>query len=217
MKIWNFRNFPLINKGVASSIMAQNTPIMKYLKYLLGIIALLTLLFIGRGMLTPSITYSSEIITDKSVKEAWAVMNDESKISQWLEGITNVKHISGEKGKVGAVTQYTYEENGEESILLETMKAIRPNEHVAMDFLMEGVMEMDYQVNFNEKDRQTHIQSSTTTKGIGVFMRSMMPFMESAMQSQEDANMQNLKNLIETNTTDYFPKPVMETAEIAQE
>jgi len=190
---------------------------MKYLKYLLGIIALLALLFIGRGMLTPSITYGSEIMVDKSVKEAWAVMNDESKISQWLKGITKVEHISGEKGKVGAITQYTFEENGQESIILETMKAIRPNEHVAMDFLMEGVMEMDYQVNFKEKDGQTHIQSATTTKGISLFMRSLMPFMESTMQAQEDENMNSLKKLIEGNTTDYFPEPMTKMTEVAKE
>ena len=45
---------------------------MKYLKYLLGIIALIVLLFFGRGMLTPSISYSSEIIVEKSIKEAYS-------------------------------------------------------------------------------------------------------------------------------------------------
>jgi len=190
---------------------------MKYLKYFLGIIAVLALLFIGKGILTPSLSYNSEIIVDKPIKEAWAVMNDETKISQWLKGITDVKHISGEKGTVGAVTQYTFDENGEESIILETLKAIRPNEHVAMDFVMEGVMDMAYQVDFTEKDGKTHIKSSTVTKGIGMFMRSMLSFMKSSMQAQEDENMNNLKKLIEGNTTDYFPTPVVEVAEEVKE
>ncbi len=59
-----------------------------------------------------TISYSSEIIVDKSIKEAWAVMNDESKISQWLKGITDIEHVSGEKGAVGAVTKYTFKEIG---------------------------------------------------------------------------------------------------------
>ena len=45
---------------------------MKYLKYLLGIIALLGVLFIAKGFLTPTISYTSEIIVDKSPEEAWA-------------------------------------------------------------------------------------------------------------------------------------------------
>ena len=190
---------------------------MKFLKYLIGFLAIVALLFIGKGFLTPSISYTSEIIVDKSVQEAWAVMNDESKISEWLTGITKVEHVSGEKGKVGAVTKYTFVENGEESIMVETMKAIRLNKHVAMDFFMEDVMTMDYQVDFSEKDGKTHIKASTTTEGIGLFMRSMVSFMEGAMQGQEDENMANLKKLIEGNTTDYFPAPVQETAVLEQE
>lgn len=190
---------------------------MKYLKYFLGIIAVIALLFIGKGILTPSLSYSSEITVDKSIEEAWAVMNDESKISQWLKGIKKVEHISGEKGKVGAVTQYTFVEDGQESVIRETIKAIRPNEHISMDFVMEGVMTMDYQTNFSEKDGKTHIKSSTVTKGIGMLMRSMVSFMKSSMQEQEDENMSNLKKLIEGNTTNYFPEPVMEMAEEVQE
>ncbi len=190
---------------------------MKYLKYLLGIIALLVIIFIGRGILTPSLSYNSEIMVDKPINEAWAVMNDESKISQWLKGIKEVEHVSGEKGTVGAVTKYTFDEDGQESIIFETIKTIRPNEHITMDFLMEGVMEMNYQVDFTEKDGKTHIQSSTVNKGIGMFMRSMLSFMKNSMQAQEDENMSNLKKLIEENTTDYFPEPVVEMVEEVQE
>ena len=186
---------------------------MKYLKYILGLIALLVVLFIGKGFLTPSLSYDSEIVVDKPAKEAWAVMNDESKIDQWLKGISKVEHVSGEKGKVGAVTRYTYLEDGQESVILETIKSIGPDEQINMDFEMEGVMNMDYTVKFVEKDGKTHIKSSTITEGQGMFMRSMVSFMKGTMQAQEDENMSNLKKLIEANTTNYFPTSVVETVE----
>ena len=186
---------------------------MKYLKYILGIIVLLVLVFFGRGLLAPVISYSSEITVDKSVKEAWAVMNDESKTSQWLKGITKTEHVSGEKGTIGAVTKYTFTDNGQESNIVETIKAISPNENIAMDFEMEGVMYMDYNVDFWEKDGKTHIKSSTKTNGIGLLMRSMISFMKKSMQAQEDENLNNLKILIEENTTDYFPEPEEDTVE----
>ncbi len=187
---------------------------MKYLKYILGIIILLGLLFIAKGFLTPTISYDSEVLVDKSVKEAWAVMNDESKVSQWLKGITDMEHVSGEKGTVGAVTKYTFLENGQESIIFETIKSIAPNDHVAMDFEMKDVMNIDYKVNFIEKDGKTSIKSSSTTKGSGMFMRSMVSFMKGSMEKQEAENLNNLKKLIEGNTTNYFPAPALETAEI---
>lgn len=190
---------------------------MKYLKYIIGIIALLILLFIGKGFLSPSISYNSEVLVDKPIKEAWAVMSDESKISQWLKGITNVEYVSGEKGTAGAVTRYTFNQDGQESTVLETIKSIKPNEQITMDFEMEGVMNMDYKVDFTDKGGKTHIKSSTTTTGEGMFMRSMVSFMTSAMQTQEDENMNNLKKVIEENTTDYFHTPVLETNEVVQE
>lgn len=183
---------------------------MKYLKYILGLIALLAVLFIGSGFLRPSISYGSEIVVDKPVKEAWAVMSDESKTAQWLKGITKIEHVSGEKNTVGAVTKYTFSEDGQESTIVETIKSIRPNEQIVMRFMMEGVMEMDYKVDYDAKNGKTHIKSSTTTKGIGLFMRSMLSFMKGSMQAQEDENMANLKKLIEENTTNYFPVPVEE-------
>lgn len=183
---------------------------MKYLKYFIGLILFLTLIFVGRGLMTPSISYSSEIIVDKSIEEAWAVMNDESKVTQWLKDLTKVEHVSGEKGKVGAVTKYTFSQNGSESSILETLKVIRPNEHIAMDFEIEGVMDMIYMADFSTKDGKTHIKSSTTNKAKNFPMQCMLPFMKGSFQSQEDENMANLKKLIEENTTDYFPAPVVE-------
>ena len=190
---------------------------MKYIKYILGIIVLLILLFIAKGFITPSISYSSEIFVDKPVKEAMAVMNDESKIHQWLKGITNIEHISGEKGTVGAVTKYTFNENGEESIVVETIESISPNEHISMSFVMEGVMNMNYEIDFNKKDGKTHIQSSTIAQGDGMIMKSMISFMKDTMQTQEDENMNNLKKLIEENETNYFPIPEVESVENLQE
>ena len=56
--------------------------IIKFLKYFLGIITLLVLLFIAKGFVSPSISYDSEIVVEQSLEEAWVVMSDESKISQ---------------------------------------------------------------------------------------------------------------------------------------
>lgn len=146
-------------------------------------------------------------------KEAWAVMNDESKTSQWLKGITNIEHVKGKKGTVGAVTKYTFDEDGQESTVLETIKSISPGDYITMDFVIEGVMLMDYKINFIEENGKTNIKSSTTAKGIGIFMKSMVSFMKNTMKAQEDENMNNLKELIESNTTNYFLTTILETVE----
>ncbi|MGB0851245.1 MAG: SRPBCC family protein [Bacteroidia bacterium] len=180
---------------------------MKFIKYLLILVVVAVVVFIGSGLLRPSQTYSSEITVEKSIEEAWAVMQDDSKTSQWLKSITDVKHVSGDKGKVGGVTEYTFTDDGQESKVLETITSVVPNEHIAMDFVMPDVMTMDYKMEISEKDGKTHIKSSTIAEGTGLFMQSMFSFMGSSLKAQEDENMNNLKEVIDNNTTDYFPVP----------
>lgn len=179
---------------------------MKILKYLVGLLLLLVVILLAIGFIVPSITYDSEVFVDKSVKEAYAVMSDESKVSEWLTGITEMKHISGPKGKVGGVTQYTFNDNGMESTIVETITGLVKDEYIEMTFVMEGAMDMDYRVDYGTKDGKTHLKSSTTVKGSGVMMKSMIPFMKGTMQKQEDLNMSKLKKLIDENTTEYFPE-----------
>lgn len=180
---------------------------MKFIKYLLILIVVAAVIFFGSGLLRPNQSYSSEITVEKSVEEAWAVMEDDSKTNQWLKSIKDTKHVSGKKGKVGGVTEYTFTDGEEESKVLETITSVVPNEHIAMDFVMPDVMTMDYKIEISEQDGKTHIKSSTVAEGTGLFMQSLFSFMGSSLKAQEDENLNNLKLVIDNNTTDYFPAP----------
>lgn len=190
--------------------MVQLDTRMKILKFFITILVIITLIFVIRGLMTSSISYSSEITVDKPVSEAWAVMQDESKITEWLQGITDIKHISGEKGKVGAVTEYTFSQAGQESTVVETIKSITPEQQITMDFSSPGAMDMAYTVDFTADGSKTVIKSSTDVSGQGFFMKCLIPWLHGTMVSQEDLNMSNLQKLINANTTNYFPEPVNE-------
>lgn len=177
---------------------------MKYLKYLLYLIIVLALVFFGKGLLTPSVYYESEVIINKSAKESWAVMSDESNLSKWIKGIKKIELISGTNNTVGAVSKIYIEENGEEMVMEETVTALKLNEHLAMSFTMD-FMNMDYEIFLKEENGKTIINSKSTTVGNGIFAKSMISFMTSAMKTQEDKNLINLKKLVEENTTNYFP------------
>ncbi|MCP4971366.1 MAG: hypothetical protein GY932_12340 [Arcobacter sp.] len=77
----------------------------------------------------------------------------------------------------------------------ETVTAVTPNEHLAMSFTMD-FMDMDYEMLLIEKDGKTTIKSKSTTSGNGILAKSMVSFMTSAMEAQEDENLNNLKTLI---------------------
>lgn len=169
---------------------------MKILKYTLALLLLFILFVVVRGLLTPSINYSTSITVDKSVQDVWAVLNDESSLGQWLDGYVKTEHISGTKNTVGAVSNiYMLDPKGNEMMMQETLKEIIPNKKVAMHFTM-GPMIMDYDMTLETVGAQTKVTSNTVTSGTGL-MRLMTPFMKGGMKTNEDKNMASLKRVIE--------------------
>lgn len=178
---------------------------MKILKYLLLLILLLIVLFFAKGLLTPSVSYESQVVVDKSAKEAWAVMSDETNLPKWLDGFKKAELVSGTPNTVGAVSKIYIEEGGKEMVMQETITAAKPYELMAMDFTMD-FMDMAYEMHLQEKDGKTTMTSKSTTTGNGLFAKSMVSFMGSVMKTQEDNNLNKLKDLINENTKNYFPE-----------
>ena len=177
---------------------------MKYAKYLLYLILIIVLVFFGRGFLTPSVSYESEVLVDKSIEESWAVMSDESRMSEWIKEIKKVENVSGTPNTVGAVSKIYMDNSGEDYILEETITSIKPNEQIAMTFSMD-FMKMDYEMLLSEREGKTHILTKSNTFGNGIFAKSILSFMTKPMKKEEDKNLNNLKIMIEENTIDYFP------------
>jgi carbon monoxide dehydrogenase subunit G len=177
---------------------------MKYLKYILGIIALLAIVFFLIGVIKPKSTYDCEIMVNKAIHESWAVLQDEAKMSEWLAGFQKVEHVSGTPGTVGAVSLVHFDSNGQQMRIKETITKIVPNESMSMTFEDE-FMNMDYQMSLTTVDGNTKITSSTTAIGNGAISKSMMALMGGALKTQEETNLTNLKKTIEQNTKNYFP------------
>ncbi len=189
---------------------------MKYLKYVLYIVIVLILVFIGKGLISPTVSYESEVVVNKPAKEAWAVMQDESNLPKWIKGFKKSELISGTANTVGAVSKIYVEDQGQDMVMEETITAIKSNEHLAMTFTMD-FMNMDYDISFKEKDGKTTITSKSSTIGNGIINKSMVSFMSGLMKTQEDENLNSLKKLIEENTKDYFPKAVIDTTSTSVE
>jgi len=173
---------------------------MKYLKYLIVLIIILGLIVIAKGFLTPSISYETEIVVNKPVQESWAVISDESNLSKWIKGFKKIELVSGTPNTVGAVsTVYIEEEEGgAEMVMKETITALKENEHMGMTFTMD-FMDINYEMFFKDQDGKTVITTKTNTKGNTIIAKSILSFMSDAMGTQEDENLNNLKNLIEGN------------------
>lgn len=188
---------------------------MKILKYLLGILGMLVLLFFAIGFLKPSVSYGHEIEVNKSIEEAWAIQQDESRLGEWLKGFKSIEHLSGELGAVGSKYKVTVKPSEKEPdfTMTETIISKKENDHMTLNMDSE-MMVFDQTSSFSEKDGKTIIKTDSKVVGKGMVMRSMFAIMGMAgmFQSQEVENIEALKTVIETNTKNYFPEP-----EIAEE
>lgn len=177
---------------------------MKYLKYTLGIIAILVIGFFLMGLVKPELSYECEILVEKPLAESWAVSQDEEKMSEWLIGFQKIEPVSGTPSTVGAVSDIYFNTDGEEMTIRETITEIVSDESISM-FFTSDFMNMDYKLTMTPVDGKTKISSSTTAMGNGMFSKSIMALMGGSVKAQEETNLSHLKKTIEQNTKNYFP------------
>jgi len=181
---------------------------MKILKFILLLILLLVIAFILVGVLKPSVTYGHEITVNKPLKEAWAVQQDASKFDQWLEGFQSIELLSGEKGKVGSTYKIIVKPEGQpDFVMIETLKSIKENDHITLE-MDSDMMMFNQTTSFKENNGKVTVKTDSKVAGKGMMMKSTFALMEmfgGMFQKQEEKNIEALKKVIETNTTDYFP------------
>jgi len=190
---------------------------MKILKLLAGLILFSIIAFFAVGFVKPNVSYGYEIEVNKSVKEAWAVHQDESKLNEWLDGFKSIELISGKKGEVGS--QYKVIVNPGEGQpdfeMIETITDFKEYELVDLHFDSD-MMVFEQRITFSENGSNTKVRTESKVKGKGAIMKSMFALMEifgSSFQGQEAKNVEALKKVIEENTTDYYPVPTMKSVQ----
>lgn len=181
---------------------------MKILKYIGIVILILVILFFAAGILKSELQYGHEIVVNKSIQEAWAVSEDPSKTTQWIDGLKSEELISGEQGAVGSKYKVIVnpEEGQEDFEMTETITSKKDYDHVSMEFDSE-MMKFAQTMTFAEKLGKTTIKTESTVNAKGIMMRSvfaLMEIMSGSFQKQEEKNINALKKVIEENTTDYF-------------
>ena len=165
---------------------------MKILKYILFAVLGLIVLFLSLGLIYPSVSYGHEIKVDKSIEEAWAVSQDETKYGEWLEGFKSMELISGEKYQTGSKYKVVVAPgNGQPDFeMTETLVSIKEFDHVTMHFDSEA-MDFEQTIFFSETDDGATVKSDSKVIGKNLMSRSMFAAMEllmGAFQSQEEKN-----------------------------
>jgi hypothetical protein len=100
--------------------------------------------------------------------------------------------------------------------MIETVVAVEVYEKIEMDFESD-MMDFNQKILFSDDDGKVKVWTESEVMGKGVMMRSMFAIMEwlgGAFSTQEAKNMEALKKLINDNTTNYYPAPLVEEVEV---
>lgn len=191
---------------------------MKFLLYFLGFLLLLFIVFLLGGLFTSTVDYGHEIVVDKSAKEAWAVHQDASKFDQWLKGFKSIEHIGGEMGAVGSSYKVVVKPAPDqpEFVMTETITDMKDFESISFRFDSD-MMEFNQTTTFVEAAGKTTIKTDSRVKGSNIIWHSLFSWMEmlgGSFQAQEAENIDNLKTVINNNTSDYYPPAAIDSTSL---
>jgi len=141
-----------------------------------------------------------EVIIDKPIQQVWDYANNPEHLKLWLNDFVRYEQVSGDvtAPKIGDIANHTYDQNGKEFTMKETIVAYNPPNHIKL-FMTSSWFDMEI-VNDLEavSDNQTKLIAAADTVRTSLIMKIMMLFMsKTKMQKDHEMQINKLKELIE--------------------
>ena len=138
-----------------------------------------------------------EIDIDASIEDVWAAFDNAENMTRWMQNLVSYRHLSGERGQPGSTGELTFDENGKEVILLETV-----TERREPDFLA-GKYEADHGTthivnHFEAIDTNKTRYTSWVRFKFKGFLRIFAIFIGGAIRKRTEADLERFKLMIES-------------------
>ncbi len=168
-------------------------------KILIGIAAVIAVLIIGfilAGVIKPVYNGNLSVTVNAPASKTFEVFNNPDNMGKWMNHFKSIKNISGGKNEVGSKWQITFDENGRDLVMNETVTAFEQDKHFAFD-MEDEFASFHIDITFDEINGQTVISQTSTGAGKGIMSRSMIALMSSAIAKQQVEMYNRLKALVE--------------------
>jgi carbon monoxide dehydrogenase subunit G len=169
---------------------------MKILIRTVQVITALVLIFFSIGMFIDEFQYETQTPVKAEPEYAFRVFSNPENAGKWLPGFVRFEQVKGEPMTEGSQWRLVMAQDGEEMVMLESVTQIRPGEQFS--FVLENeVLQTWVDVYFEADKDHTLIRTVNKVKGKGLFWRSLLPLMKSAMKNQAEDSYRRLAELIE--------------------
>jgi uncharacterized protein YndB with AHSA1/START domain len=170
--------------------------IKKILLGFLGIILLLVICFLALGFMYPTLTTETRLTINKPRDVVWQYFTNQNTLKDWLPNVKSIENISGEPMTAGSKFKMTFDDNGGEIVMTETMTEVKAPEIFAFT-LENNVITAHDRITFIDKGDKTDVVENNTFSGGNVFWRSLFALMKSNFEKKAAENYQRLKTNVE--------------------
>ena len=138
-----------------------------------------------------------ETVIDASLDTVWAAFDNPDNMARWQQNLESFRHVSGEPGQPGAVSELRYDEKGKEVILTETITERRDPDFLAgtYDSPMGKTLIVNHFEAVDENSTRWTFWCNFTFKG---FMKVMSLLVSGVIRKRTEADMERFKLMVET-------------------
>ncbi|MGF1470625.1 MAG: SRPBCC family protein [Rubrobacteraceae bacterium] len=151
--------------------------------------------------------FTNEVTIHKSREEVWEIFDNPENLKEWQPTLQHYEPERGRVGQEGSVMRLTYVEDGEETVLVETVAHRKEPEELSSTFESDTVRnEMNNRFVEEAADRTLWILDSEF-----VFEEPLpedsVPFVREAIESRIREDMQRFKAVVESQEADGSGRP----------
>lgn len=180
----------------------------KILYILLGLIIVLGLAVFIIAKMNPTFSDTVSVEVNAPVNKTWAIFDDDDSLGKWLEGFKSAELVEGEHKTVGSKYNMTFEHDGKEFSMVETITAFEPEEKFGFA-LDNDFANFDVLVSFSETDGTTTITEEMTGGAKSMIGKAMMAMTTTRMHEDKTKMYERLADLIEeSDWTPPQPEPL---------
>ena len=169
---------------------------MKTIKFILGIISGLTLIFFTTGLFVKETNYTTIVEVNKPLENVFETFNQIEDIKNWIPEVKTVNVITKSLGKTGSIYKIVIDANDQEITMTQKIVAYVPNEKVTVFYDAENMLKTNDYI-FEEKNGVSKITLNSTCRSDSYIMACMFPYFKGTFKEQDQSYLNNFKSYIE--------------------
>ena len=144
-----------------------------------------------------AVKFELEILIHKPHAEVWAFFHDHEKAKLWQPSLESVDVINGQEGQAGAISRWTYKENGREFSLTETILIREDPDRFESRFENEFASNLVNNIFAAQTENETLWKVETKYRFKTLLMKVLGPILKKNYVARAQKEMERFKDAVE--------------------